>query len=68
MPSVRGPIVGPVNGLQSVLINKHAGGDATVTVIFIWRDRGISGETPQAPLEGFEASGAKTVLGGSETR
>ncbi|MBJ4597360.1 host specificity protein J, partial [Salmonella enterica subsp. enterica serovar Mbandaka] len=59
-----GPIVGPVNGLQSVLINNTPVVDADgnsnihgVTVVY------QVGETPQAPLEGFEASGAETVLG-----
>lgn len=55
-----GPIVGPVNGLQSVLINNTPVVDADgnsnihgVTVVY------QVGETPQAPLEGFEASGAE---------
>lgn len=59
-----GPTVGPVNGLQSVLINNTPVVDADgnsnihgVTVVY------QVGETPQAPLEGFEASGAETVLG-----
>ncbi|ECI3141244.1 host specificity protein J [Salmonella enterica] len=59
-----GPIVGPVNGLQSVLINNTPVVDADgnsnihgVTVVY------QVGETPQSPLEGFEASGAETVLG-----
>ncbi|EGO7252981.1 host specificity protein J [Salmonella enterica] len=59
-----GPIVGPVNGLQSVLINNTPVVDADgnsnihgVTVVY------QVGETPQAPLEGFEASGAETVTG-----
>lgn len=59
-----GPIVGPVNGLQSVLINNTPVVDADgnsnihgVTVVY------QVGETPQAPPEGFEASGAETVLG-----
>lgn len=59
-----GPIVGPVNGLQSVLINNTPVVDADgnsnihgVTVVY------QVGETPQAPLEGFEASGAETMLG-----
>ncbi|EHQ9353437.1 host specificity protein J [Salmonella enterica] len=59
-----GPIVGPVNGLQSVLINNTPVVDADgnsnihgVTVVY------QVGETPQVPLEGFEASGAETVLG-----
>ncbi|ENT9085789.1 phage tail protein, partial [Salmonella enterica] len=53
-----------VNGLQSVLINNTPVVDADgnsnihgVTVVY------QVGETPQAPLEGFEASGAETVLG-----
>lgn len=59
-----GSIVGPVNGLQSVLINNTPVVDADgnsnihgVTVVY------QVGETPQSPLEGFEASGAETVLG-----
>lgn len=59
-----GPIVGPVNGLRSVLINNTPVVDADgnsnihgVTVVY------QVGETPQSPLEGFEASGAETVLG-----
>lgn len=59
-----GPIVGPVNGLQSVLINNTPVVDADgnsnihgVTVVY------QVGETPQSPLEGFEVSGAETVLG-----
>lgn len=59
-----GPIVGPVNGLQSVLINNTPVVDADgnsnihgVTVVY------QVGETPQSPLEGFEASGAEIVLG-----
>lgn len=59
-----GLIVGPVNGLQSVLINNTPVVDADgnsnihgVTVVY------QVGETPQSPLEGFEASGAETVLG-----
>ncbi|ELZ0462580.1 host specificity protein J [Salmonella enterica] len=59
-----GPVVGPVNGLQSVLINNTPVVDADgnsnihgVTVVY------QVGETPQSPLEGFEASGAETVLG-----
>lgn len=59
-----GPIAGPVNGLQSILINSTPVVDADgnsnihgVTVVY------KVGETPQAPLEGFEASGAETVLG-----
>lgn len=59
-----GPIVGPVNGLQSVLINNTPVVDADgnsnihgVTVVY------QVGETPQSPLEGFEASGSETVLG-----
>ncbi|EAO6871015.1 host specificity protein J [Salmonella enterica] len=59
-----GPIVGPVNGLQSVMINNTPVVDADgnsnihgVTVVY------QVGETPQSLLEGFEASGAETVLG-----
>lgn len=53
-----------MNGLQSVLINNTPVVDADgnsnihgVTVVY------QVGETPQSPLEGFEASGAETVLG-----
>lgn len=59
-----GPIAGPVNGLQSVLINNTPVVDADdnynvhgVTVVY------RVGEQPQTPLEGFEASGAETMLG-----
>ncbi|HDP0319414.1 TPA: host specificity protein J [Salmonella enterica subsp. enterica serovar Concord] len=59
-----GPIVGPVNGMQSILINNTPVVDADgnynvhgVTVAY------RVGDQPQTPLEGFEASGAETVLG-----
>ncbi|HAE8030637.1 TPA_asm: host specificity protein J, partial [Salmonella enterica subsp. enterica serovar Eastbourne] len=59
-----GPIVGPVNGLQSVLINNtpvvDADGNSNIHgVTVVWK----AGETPQAPLDGFEDSGAETMLG-----
>lgn len=59
-----GPIEGPVNGLQSILINNTAvvdsDGNANVKgVNVVYR----VGEQPQSPLDGFEASGAETVLG-----
>ena len=59
-----GPIEGPVNGLQSILINNtpivDGNGNANVKgVEVVYR----VGEQPQSPLDGFEASGAETVLG-----
>lgn len=59
-----GPIKGPVNGLQSILINNTPliNEDGTynihgVTVVY------RVGENEQTPLEGFEDSGAETLLG-----
>ncbi|HFW4266291.1 TPA: DUF1983 domain-containing protein [Salmonella enterica subsp. diarizonae serovar 61:r:-] len=59
-----GPIKGPVKGMQSILINNtplvNADGSYNfhgVTVVY------RVGEQPQAPLEGFEDSGAETLLG-----
>lgn len=59
-----GPIKGPVNGMQSILINNTPLVDADgnynvhgVTVVY------RVGENKQTPLEGFEASGAETMLG-----
>lgn len=59
-----GPIKGPVNGMQSILINNTPLVDADgnynvhgVTVVY------RVGENEQTPLEGFEASGAETMLG-----
>lgn len=59
-----GPIEGPVNGLKSVLINKtpvlDRDGNAMVHgVTVVYR----VGEDEQSALEGFEASGAETLLG-----
>lgn len=58
-----GPIEGPVNGLQSVLINQTPVVDADgnvnahgVTVVY------RVGEQEQTALEGFEGSGAETML------
>ncbi|EAO6531809.1 host specificity protein J [Salmonella enterica] len=59
-----GPIKGPVNGMQSILINNTPLVDADgnynvhgVTVVY------RVGENEQTPLEGFEESGAETMLG-----
>ncbi|ECQ6775430.1 host specificity protein J, partial [Salmonella enterica subsp. houtenae] len=59
-----GPIEGPVNGLHSVLVNQTPVVDRDgntnihgVTVVY------RVGEQEQTPLEGFESSGAETVLG-----
>ncbi|EEB1956368.1 DUF1983 domain-containing protein [Salmonella enterica] len=59
-----GPIKGPVNGMQSILINNTPLVDADgnynvhgVTVVY------RVGENEQTPLEGFEESGAETLLG-----
>ncbi|EHZ8148948.1 host specificity protein J, partial [Salmonella enterica] len=59
-----GPIQGPVNGLQSILINKtpivDAQGRHNISgVEVVWR----SGEREQAPPEGFESSGAEVPMG-----
>lgn len=59
-----GPIEGPVDGLRSVRVNKtpvlDSGGDAMVHgVTVVYR----VGEQEQSSMEGFEASGAETLLG-----
>lgn len=58
-----GPVKGPVNGMQSILINNtplvDAGGNYNIHgVTVVYR----VGENEQTPLEGFEASGAETML------
>lgn len=59
-----GPIEGPVNGLQSILINNtpivDAQGNANIKGVDV---EFRVGENPQTPLTGFEASGAETMLG-----
>ncbi|EDY2188613.1 phage tail protein [Salmonella enterica subsp. enterica] len=59
-----GPIKGPVNGMQSILVNNTPLVDADgnynihgVTVVY------RLGEHPQTALEGFEDSGAETLMG-----
>ncbi|HDN6462075.1 TPA: phage tail protein [Salmonella enterica subsp. enterica serovar Dublin] len=59
-----GPIKGPVNGMQSILVNNTPLVDADgnynihgVTVVY------RVGEHPQTALEGFEDSGAETLMG-----
>lgn len=59
-----GPIKGPINGMQSVLVNNTPLVDADgnynihgVTVVY------RVGENPQTALEGFEDSGAETLMG-----
>ncbi|ECL6016632.1 host specificity protein J [Salmonella enterica] len=59
-----GPVQGPVNGLQSILINNtplvNADGSYNIHgVTVVYR----TGENEQAPMEGFEDSGAETLLG-----
>ncbi|EMT0827743.1 host specificity protein J [Salmonella enterica] len=59
-----GPIKGPVNGMQSILINNtplvNADGSYNVHgVTVVYR----VGENEQTPLEGFESSGAETMVG-----
>ncbi|SUH16176.1 Phage tail fiber protein [Salmonella enterica subsp. enterica] len=59
-----GPIEGPVNGLHSVLVNQtpvvdRDGNPNIHGVKVVYR----VGEQEQTPLEGFESSGAETVLG-----
>ncbi|EHZ3995473.1 host specificity protein J, partial [Salmonella enterica] len=59
-----GPIEGPVNGLHSVLVNQtpvvdRDGNTNIHGVKVVYR----VGEQEQTPLEGFESSGAETVLG-----
>ncbi|ECD9466816.1 DUF1983 domain-containing protein [Salmonella enterica subsp. diarizonae] len=59
-----GPIKGPVNGMQSILVNNTPLMDADgnynihgVTVVY------RLGDYPQTALEGFEDSGAETLMG-----
>ncbi|ELQ7070419.1 host specificity protein J [Salmonella enterica] len=59
-----GPIKGPVNGMQSILVNNTPLVDADgnynihgVTVVY------RLGDYPQTALEGFEDSGAETLMG-----
>nr|WP_249436305.1 host specificity protein J [Escherichia coli] len=64
-----GPVEGPVNGLQSILVNKTPltdtdGNPVVHGVTAVWR----SGEQEQTPPEGFESSGAETVLGVEVTK
>ena len=64
-----GPIEGPVKGLQSILVNKTPltdtdGNPVIHGVTAVWR----AGEQEQTPPEGFESSGAETVLGVEVTR
>ncbi|EOG2766449.1 host specificity protein J, partial [Salmonella enterica] len=59
-----GPIQGPVNGLQSIFINNtpltNVDGSYNIHgVTVVYR----TGENEQTPLEGFEDSGAETMLG-----
>ncbi|EID8039618.1 host specificity protein J [Salmonella enterica] len=59
-----GPIQGPVNGLQSIFINNtpltNVDGSYNIHgVTVVYR----TGENEQTPLEGFEDSGAETLLG-----
>ncbi|EOV0986256.1 hypothetical protein ACOGYI_003732, partial [Edwardsiella piscicida] len=58
-----GPIEGPVDGLQSILVNQTPTVDADgnvnvhgVTVVY------RVGEQEQSSLDGFEESGAETML------
>ena len=64
-----GPVEGPVRGLQSILVNKTPltdtdGNPVIHGVTAVWR----SGEQEQTPPEGFESSGAETVLGVEVTK
>ncbi|MDZ4901389.1 DUF1983 domain-containing protein [Escherichia coli] len=64
-----GPIEGPVNGLQSILVNKTPltdtdGNPVIHGVTAVWR----AGEQEQTPPEGFESSGAETALGVEVTK
>ena len=64
-----GPIEGPVKGLQSILVNKTPltdtdGNPVIHGVTAVWR----AGEQEQTPPEGFESSGAETVLGVEVTK
>lgn len=59
-----GPIKGPINGMQSVLVNNTPLVDADgnynihgVTIVY------RLGDNPQTALEGFEDSGAETLMG-----
>ncbi|EBP8538930.1 DUF1983 domain-containing protein [Salmonella enterica] len=59
-----GPVQGPVNGLKSIFVNNtplvNADGSYNVHgVTVVYR----VGENEQTPLEGFEDSGAETLLG-----
>ncbi|HFS3887562.1 TPA: phage tail protein, partial [Escherichia coli] len=60
---------GPVNGLQSILVNKTPltdtdGNPVIHGVTAVWR----AGEQEQTPPEGFESSGAETALGVEVTK
>ena len=64
-----GPMEGPVKGLQSILVNKTPltdtdGNPVIHGVTAVWR----AGEQEQTPPEGFESSGAETVLGVEVTK
>lgn len=64
-----GPIEGPINGLQSILVNKtpltnQDGNPVVHGVTAVWR----AGEQEQTPPEGFESSGAETVAGVEVTK
>lgn len=64
-----GPIEGPVNGLQSIRINKTPltdidGNPVIHGVTAVWR----AGEQEQTPPEGFESSGSETALGVEVTK
>ncbi|EOU6803613.1 host specificity protein J [Escherichia coli] len=64
-----GPVEGPVNGLQSILVNKTPltdtdGNPVIYGVTAVWR----AGEQEQTPPEGFESSGAETALGVEVTK
>ncbi|EMR9444739.1 host specificity protein J [Escherichia coli] len=64
-----GPVEGPVRGLQSILVNKTPLTDTDGNLVIhgvtaVWR----SGEQEQTPPEGFESSGAETVLGVEVTK
>ncbi|EZJ24925.1 phage tail family protein [Escherichia coli 1-176-05_S4_C3] len=67
--SGEGPVEGPVKGLQSILVNKTPltdtdGNPVIHGVTAVWR----AGEQEQTPPEGFESSGAETVLGVEVTK
>ncbi|EEV6495658.1 host specificity protein J [Escherichia coli] len=64
-----GPVEDPVNGLQSILVNKTPltdtdGNPVIHGVTAVWR----AGEQEQTPPEGFESSGAETALGVEVTK